>query len=58
MRPRRDRLFHSHLHVGPHRRCIVHASVAPPTTRAHVAPHQGVHHPQHGAGSACEARQL
>jgi len=36
----------------------VHASVAPPTTRAHVAPHQGVHHPQHGAGSACEARQL
>src|SRR5262249_53416891 len=49
LRPWHDRLFHSHLHMGSHRWCIVHASVAPPpTTGAHVAPRQGVHHPQHG----------
>jgi hypothetical protein len=58
LRPRRDRLLHRHRHVGSHRRCIVHASVAPPpTTGAHVAPCQGVQHSHHGAGSACEALQ-
>src|SRR5262249_6740652 len=57
-RPRRDRLFHSHLHVVSNRRCIMHASVAPPpTTGAHVAPRHGVHPHHHGAGSACEALQ-
>ena len=57
MRPRRDRLFHSHLYVVSHRRCIVPASMAPPppTTGEHVTPRQGVQHHQHGAGSACAA---
>jgi hypothetical protein len=58
LRPRCERLFHSHLQVVSRRRCIVHASVAPPpTTGAHVAPRQGLHHPHHGAGSACETLQ-
>jgi len=36
MRPRRDRLFQSHLHVVSHRWFLVHASVTPPPRPGHT----------------------